>query len=171
MKLLAFIVLELALAVPAFAQAPAAPPAAAPASDAVVRAVFTTAVADREPADQITSLKNDVPQVYFYTELIDLEGQSVTHKWEYAGEVKAEVRFDVKAPRWRVWSSSACKSLSHPRSANAGQHSVKRAPATDDPATVGCRLGACMKKRSADSAVLDEQCTETYHVVYSRKDC
>ena len=77
MKLLAFIVLELALAVPAFAQAPAAPPAAAPASDAVVRAVFTTAVADREPADQITSLKNDVPQVYFYTELIDLEGQSV----------------------------------------------------------------------------------------------
>ncbi|TLY46000.1 MAG: DUF2914 domain-containing protein [Nitrospirae bacterium] len=105
MKLLAFIVLELALAVPAFAQAPAAPPAAAPASDAVVRAVFTTAVADREPADQITSLKNDVPQVYFYTELIDLEGQTVTHKWEYAGEVKAEVRFDVKAPRWRVWSS------------------------------------------------------------------
>ena len=105
MKLLAFIVLELALAVPAFAQAPAAPPAAAPASDAVVRAVFTTAVADREPADQITSLKNDVPQVYFYTELKDLEGQTVTHKWEYAGEVKAEVRFDVKAPRWRVWSS------------------------------------------------------------------
>ena len=105
MKLLAFIVLELALAAPAFAQQPAAPPAAAPASDAVVRAVFTTAVADREPADQITSLKNDVPQVYFYTELIDLEGQSVTHKWEYAGEVKAEVRFDVKAPRWRVWSS------------------------------------------------------------------
>ena len=105
MKLLAFIVLELALAAPAFAQEPAAPPAAAPASDAVVRAVFTTAVADREPADQITSLKNDVPQVYFYTELIDLEGQSVTHKWEYAGEVKAEVRFDVKAPRWRVWSS------------------------------------------------------------------
>ena len=105
MKLLAFIVLELALAAPAFAQAPAAPPAAAPASDIVVRAVFTTAVADREPADQITSLKNDVQQVYFYTELKDLEGQTVTHKWEYAGEVKAEVRFDVKAPRWRVWSS------------------------------------------------------------------
>ncbi len=105
MKLLAFIVLELALAAPAFAQGPAAPPAAAPASDTIVRAVFTTAVADREPADQITSLKNDVQQVYFYTELKDLEGQTVTHKWEYAGEVKAEVRFDVKAPRWRVWSS------------------------------------------------------------------
>ncbi len=105
MKPLAFIVLELALAVPAFAQEPAAPPAAAPASDTVVRAVFTTAVTDREPADQITSLTNDVQQVYFYTELKNLEGQTVTHKWKHAGEVKAEVSFDVKAPRWRVWSS------------------------------------------------------------------
>src|SRR2546428_8825092 len=94
-----------AVAPPKSARPPAAPPASAPASDPVVRAVFTTAVADREPADQITSLKNDVQQVYFYTELKDLEGQTVTHKWEYAGEVKAEVRFDVKAPRWRVWSS------------------------------------------------------------------
>jgi hypothetical protein len=105
MKPLAFIVLGLALTVPAFAQEAAAPPAAAPASDTVVRAVFTTAVTDREPADQITSLTNDVQQVYFYTELKDLEGQTVTHKWEHAGEVKAAVSFDVKAPRWRVWSS------------------------------------------------------------------
>src|SRR2546427_6646305 len=97
--------LDPARAAPPSAQPPGPPPAAAPASDAVVRAVFTTAVADREPADQITSLKNDVQQVYFYTELKDLEGQTVMHKWEYAGEVKAEVRFDVKAPRWRVWSS------------------------------------------------------------------
>ena len=44
MKLLAFIVLELALAAPAFAQEPAAPPAAAPASDTIVRAVFTTEI-------------------------------------------------------------------------------------------------------------------------------
>jgi hypothetical protein len=105
MKPLAFIVLGLALTVPAFAQEAAAPPAAAPASDTVVRAVFTTTVTDREPADQITSLTNDVQQVYFYTELKDLEGQTVTHKWEHAGEVKAAVSFDVKAPRWRVWSS------------------------------------------------------------------
>jgi hypothetical protein len=82
-----------------------ATPATAPTSDKVSRAVFTTAVADREPADQITSLKNDLQQVYFFTELTGLDGQTVTHKWEHAGEVKAEVSFDVKAPRWRVWSS------------------------------------------------------------------
>ncbi|MFZ5875252.1 MAG: DUF2914 domain-containing protein [Nitrospirota bacterium] len=104
MKRLAFLVFGLSLTVPALAQDPAAP-AAAPASDNVSRAVFTTAVADREPTDQITSLKNDIQQVYFFTELTGLDGQTVTHKWEHAGEVKAEVSFDVKAPRWRVWSS------------------------------------------------------------------
>ena len=67
--------------------------------------MFTTAVTDREPVDQVTSLTNDVSQVYFYTELKDLEGQAVTHKWEHGGEVKAAVTFDVKGPRWRVWSS------------------------------------------------------------------
>jgi len=104
MKHLAFIVLGLALALPAFAQEAAAP-AATPASDKVPRALFTTAVTNREPADQVTSLKNDVQQVYFFTELTGLDGQTVTHKWEHSGEVKAEVKFDVKAPRWRVWSS------------------------------------------------------------------
>ena len=104
MKPFAIIVLGLLFLAPASAQ-DTAPAASAPASDKVARAVFTTGVADREPTDQITSLKNDVQQVYFYTELKGLEGQSVAHKWEHAGEVKAAVTFDVKAPRWRVWSS------------------------------------------------------------------
>lgn len=104
MKTLTLTVFGLLVFTPAFAQ-DTAPPPAAPASDKVARAVFTTSVADREPADQITSLKNDVQQVYFYTELTGLEGQSVAHKWEHAGEVKAAVTFDVKAPRWRAWSS------------------------------------------------------------------
>lgn len=104
MKSLALTVFGLLVLAPAFAQ-DATPPPAAPATGNVARAMFTTGVADREPADQITSLKNDVQQVSFYTELTGLEGQSVAHKWEHAGEVKAAVTFDVKAPRWRVWSS------------------------------------------------------------------
>jgi hypothetical protein len=101
MKRLGLTVLGLLVLAPAFGQ-DAAP---SPASGQVARAVFTTGVADREPADQITSLTNDVRQVYFFTELTGLEGQPIAHKWEYAGEVKAAVTFDVKAPRWRVWSS------------------------------------------------------------------
>lgn len=104
MKPLMLSILGILLLAPAFAQ-DAAPPAAPETPDKIARAVFTTGVSNREPEDQITSLKNDVQQVYFYTELTGLEGQSVAHKWEYAGEVKAAVSFDVKAPRWRVWSS------------------------------------------------------------------
>lgn len=104
MKLVAIIAFGTFLLAPAFAQDPAQP-AADQAPDKVARAVFTTGVANREPTDQITSLKSDVQQVYFYTELTGLEGQAVAHKWEYGGEVKAAVTFDVKAARWRVWSS------------------------------------------------------------------
>lgn len=104
MKSFALTVFGLLILAPAFAQ-DVAPPPAAPASGNVARVMFTTSVVGREPADQITSLKNDVQQVYFYSELTGLEGQSVAHKWEHAGEVKAAVTFDVKASRWRVWSS------------------------------------------------------------------
>jgi len=72
MKRLALVVLGLVIATPLFAQEAAAPPpAAAPASDKVVRAVFTTAVTNREPADQVTSLKNDVQQVYSTLKITD----------------------------------------------------------------------------------------------------
>ena len=47
MKRLALVVLGLVIATPLFAQEATAPPATAPASDKVVRAVFTTAVTNR----------------------------------------------------------------------------------------------------------------------------
>ena len=75
------------------------------AADGVARASFTTAIQDREPADQVGQLTNDTGVVYFFTELRGLEGQTVTHRWEHGGEVRAEVSFNVGGNRWRVWSS------------------------------------------------------------------
>lgn len=72
----------------------------------VARAIFTTAIADREPVDQLTTLPNTVDRVFFFSDLRDLAGQIVTHRWEFAGEVKAEVTFKVgNSARWRVYSS------------------------------------------------------------------
>jgi len=71
----------------------------------VARAQFTTGVVDREPVDAITSVSADADTVYFYTELRDMQGSRVTHRWEHNGEPMAEVSFDVGGPRWRVWSS------------------------------------------------------------------
>ena len=93
----------------ASAPAPAATPtdAAAPAApgDSVTRAVFTSAVTDREPTDTITSLSNDATTIMFFTELQGLQGQTVTHRWEHGDKVMAEIKYDVGSARWRVLSS------------------------------------------------------------------
>ncbi len=71
----------------------------------VVRSAFTTAIDNREPVDTVDQLPADNAKVYFFTELRDMAGQKARHRWEHNGEVMAEVEFDVKGPRWRVWSS------------------------------------------------------------------
>lgn len=71
----------------------------------VARATFTTAVEQREPVDEVKQLPNDATQVLFFTDLRNLQGQTVTHVWEHDGKVVAKVPFHVGAPRWRVYSS------------------------------------------------------------------
>lgn len=71
----------------------------------VPRAAFTSGVKDREPMDNITRVGNKVRHIYYFTELRDLAGQKVTHRWEFKGQVRAEVKFEVGGSRWRVWSS------------------------------------------------------------------
>jgi len=79
--------------------------AAGAGEGAVARAVFTTAVADREPSDELSVVPSSTGRVYFFTELLGIQGQRVTHRWEQAGQARGEVPFDVGGPRWRVWSS------------------------------------------------------------------
>lgn len=71
----------------------------------VARAAFTSAVENREPTDKLSSLNNDQGEILFFTELRDMAGQSVTHRWEHDGKVMAEVAFNVGGNRWRVYSS------------------------------------------------------------------
>jgi hypothetical protein len=71
----------------------------------VVRSAFTTDIDNREPVDTVDQLPADNAKVYFFTELRDMTGQKARHRWEHNGEVMAEVEFDVRGPRWRVWSS------------------------------------------------------------------
>lgn len=71
----------------------------------VVRSALTSAVEDREPTDSLNVVDSEQKQLYFFTELRDMSGQTAKHRWEYNGKVMAEVEFNVKGPRWRVWSS------------------------------------------------------------------
>ena len=72
----------------------------------VARAIFTSAIVDREPVDNLTSVPGDTQRVFFFSDLRELAGQIVTHRWEYNGKVMAEVTFKVgEGVRWRVYSS------------------------------------------------------------------
>lgn len=82
-----------------------AAPAAQAATTSVTQAQFTTAVNNREPADDISTLDNSHSQVFFFTNLKDAAGQTITHRWQYNGQTMAEVKFNPKANHWRAWSS------------------------------------------------------------------
>jgi len=96
----------------------ATPPAASPPavttetkppaqSGEVARAVFTTGIKDREPVDQVTTLSTDKDKIYFFTEIRNMSGHIIKHRWEYNGKTMAEVEFGVGGPRWRVWSTKS----------------------------------------------------------------
>ena len=72
----------------------------------VIRAIFTSQISDREPTDNLTEISNSSDRIYFFTDLRELEGQIITHRWEHNNKVMAEVKFKVGGgPRWRVYSS------------------------------------------------------------------
>jgi hypothetical protein len=82
-----------------------APFSANAAENSVSRAQFTSAILDREPVDEITSIDSSTAKVFFFTELRDLEETTIRHRWIHGGEVLAEVEFKVRGSRWRVYSS------------------------------------------------------------------
>jgi hypothetical protein len=75
------------------------------AEGSVARAIVTTGVADREPVNDLERVLAGNEKVIFFTELREMQGQTVKHRWSRAGEQVAEVEFHVGGPRWRVWSS------------------------------------------------------------------
>lgn len=81
------------------------PMQAAAQEPTVARGQFTSAVLDREPVDEVQSIDTSTDRVLFFTELLNMEGKTITHRWTHAGAVLAEVSFQVGGPRWRVYSS------------------------------------------------------------------
>lgn len=75
------------------------------ADENVGRMAFTTEVVDRAPINDVDILSAVDSKIYFFSELLGLNGQTVTHRWVFDGQVMAEIPFDVGSNRWRVWSS------------------------------------------------------------------
>ena len=71
----------------------------------VDRDKVTTGMIDREPQNEVTTLGNDRSQVYYFTEIHGKPGDQVIHRWEYDGQVMAEVPLEIGGDRWRTFSS------------------------------------------------------------------
>ena len=70
----------------------------------VTHAIFTTAVINREPIDRLSSLTNDKTRVYYFTEIQNMAGQTVRHRWEYQGEIVLDYLFEIGTDSWRIYS-------------------------------------------------------------------
>ena len=73
--------------------------------DNISNAEFAMEIKDRTPLNIIEELDNSFGKIYFFTNIRNLQGQSIRHRWIYKNKVMAEVEFDINGPRWRVWSS------------------------------------------------------------------
>lgn len=109
------LILALPLAAAAQTSAPPAEPATQETSTIdsieeavhVARATFTTEVVDNEPVDELETVPADAETLYFFTEIVDLQGETITHRWTHDGEIVAEVPIEIGGPRWRVHSSKS----------------------------------------------------------------
>ena len=93
-----------AYAIAACALLAAQPPAAGAERGSVGTATFTSKVAEGAPVDFRQQFDNNTQVVYYYTEILGLEGQYVTHRWKFGGDVVQEVKVPVKRARQAVWS-------------------------------------------------------------------
>ena len=71
----------------------------------ISEAVFALDVEDRVPLNIIEEADNSLGKIYFFTNIRNLEGTHITHRWIYGDKVMADVQFEIRGPRWRVWSS------------------------------------------------------------------
>lgn len=79
-------------------------PAPKAASGSVARGIFTSRVENREPVDNFAALPPGTQRIYFFTELNNLGGQTVRHRWELNGTFQGESTFEVRGWHWRAWS-------------------------------------------------------------------
>jgi len=75
----------------------------------VKRAQFTNDINKREPTDLVEGVvpakAEGLKRIYFFSELMQLKGQTIRHQWLHEGKLQSEIKFDVRGNRWRVNSS------------------------------------------------------------------
>ncbi len=72
----------------------------------VAEAVITTAVVDRQPADNLTTVAKDVGTVFCWMRITGAEGEiQAEHVWYKDDTEVARVPLRIAGTNWRSWSS------------------------------------------------------------------
>ena len=71
----------------------------------VTRSQLTHDIKDLEPVDAVSVITSDRTRVVYFTEIHDMAGQTVMHRWEYNGKIILEVPIKVGTSRWRAYST------------------------------------------------------------------
>jgi hypothetical protein len=75
----------------------------------VVRALLTRAISNKEPLDNISSFitvnKTKAAGVFYFTELVGMKGQIVSHQWSWNDKPVYEKKFKIFGDRWRIATS------------------------------------------------------------------
>ena len=74
-------------------------------SNAVRRAVISTGIINHEPTDSLTLVPTTTGKVFFFTEIVGMEGKTITHRWIKDGSKVAEIRISVASNHYRCHSS------------------------------------------------------------------
>ena len=75
------------------------------ADEGVTLAQFTTGFSKRLPANRIEIHLDPNQAVSFFTELVGMQGHTVTHRWTYGGVVMHQSSSLINGPKWRFWST------------------------------------------------------------------
>ncbi len=79
-----------------------------PSKGNIARAFFSTAIVNREPVNRLL-VGSELEKIYFFTDIRNMQGQTIYHRWEYNDKVISKNKFDVKNSKWRVFSSFKIK--------------------------------------------------------------
>ncbi|MCI0654494.1 MAG: DUF2914 domain-containing protein [Methylococcaceae bacterium] len=78
-------------------------------SKPIVRASFAWGIQNKEPTGAISSpailQPGDSVTIYFFSAFEQLNGQTISHEWSHNGRVTHIRNFQIRADRWRVFSS------------------------------------------------------------------
>lgn len=71
----------------------------------VSRALFTTEMKNNKPVNEVFILENSVQQLFFYSEIQNMKGKTISHSWEHRGERLHHQEFRIETDRQGLVSS------------------------------------------------------------------